>query len=115
MTAFRKILPFAGAILAIGMSVPMAQAQTPHSSLLKPTAMAAKMAAAGKWTCMSKMTVEIATVSGDVRSQAPSWVLVHRMKGEIIASERVDAHQIEQIRRLPCGTADSEDGGIAIG
>lgn len=114
MPAFRS-LPALGAALAV-IVIPAGQAQTP-SSLVRTAAIAApadKPSFAGKWTCMSATTVEIAPVSFDTRGLANAWVRVYRDKGEIVAAERISSNDIEQIRRLPCGTPDSELGGVAL-
>ncbi len=49
-------------------------------------------------------------MSFDTRGQTTAWVAVYRNKGEIIASERIDARQIEQLRRMPCGSPEGEFG-----
>lgn len=63
---------------------------------------------------MSKAMVEIAPVSYDTAGEATAFVRVYRVKGEIVAAERIDARQADELRRLPCGTANSEDGGVAV-
>ncbi len=60
-----------------------------------------KPTTASSWACQSKV-VEIAPVSEDTNGGATAWVMVHRVKGEIIAAERVSEREVEQIRRLPC-------------
>ena len=115
MTAFRKIFPFVSALALLGLAIPAAHAQTAKGATAPKSQIAsASTAGGGKWTCMFRQTVELAPVSFDVRG-APSWVVVYRMKGEIIASQRVSAREVEQIKRMPCGDANSELGGIAIG
>ncbi len=69
---------------------------------------------ANRWTCVSKAMVEIAPVSYDTSGEATAWVRVYRVKGEIVAAERIDARQVEELRRLPCGAPDSEDGGVQV-
>ena len=113
MAVCSRFLVVAGALGAlIGLQ---ATAQTPAAGLVKPAAMqaAASKAAPGKWTCMSRATVEIAPVSFDTSGEPAAWVMVHRIKGEIVASERISARQVDEIRRLPCGARDSNDGGVA--
>ncbi len=63
---------------------------------------------------MSRTTVEISPVSYDTRGMASAWVMVQRDKGEIVAAERVSIGEVEQLRRLPCGTPESDLGGIAL-
>jgi hypothetical protein len=81
------------AVAFVGVS-PAASAQTKMA--------AAKPAVASNWTCPSS-TIEIAPVSEDTSGKPTAWVMVHRVKGEIIAAERVDAREVERIRALPCG------------
>jgi hypothetical protein len=117
MTAIGKFLSV-GVVLAAFIAMPLAShAQAPASTLVKTASAsspAQKTGLAGKWTCISRATVEIAPVSYDTRGQANAWVTVYRDRGEIIASERVDALEVEQLRRLPCGTPDSNLGGVAL-
>ena len=118
MTVLTKILPFGGALALLVLAIPMAHGQTAKSSLgTSALAKSAGMASngGGKWTCMSRQTVEIAPVSSDVRSQKDSWLVVYRDKGEVIAAEHVNEREAAQIRQMPCGGRDSELGGIAIG
>jgi hypothetical protein len=92
-----------------------AKAQAP-SALARSAAVSApagKPGLAGKWTCVSLATIEIAPVSHDTRDRADAWLIVYRDRGEIIAAERVDAAGVEQLRRLPCGGPDSDLGGVA--
>ncbi|MFT3725560.1 MAG: hypothetical protein QM773_18475 [Hyphomonadaceae bacterium] len=49
--------------------------------------------------------VELAPVSHDTAGRPSEWVMVHRVKGEIIAAERVSAADVAQIRAMPCGAA----------
>jgi hypothetical protein len=114
MTAFRKIFPFVGALALLGLAIPAAHAQTATGASAPKSQIAAAAAAGGKWTCMFRQTVELAPVSFDVRGK-PSWVVVYRVKGEIIASQRVSEREVEQLKRMPCGDANSEFGGMAIG
>jgi hypothetical protein len=114
---FAKVLSVAGTCVALAVLPALGEAQTPPSSMVKAASVstsAQKTGLAGKWTCVSRATVEIAPVSHDTRGRAEAWVLVHRANGEIIASERVDAREVEQLRRLPCGTPDSDLGGVAL-
>jgi hypothetical protein len=112
-----KTLSVTGVFVALTAVSAVAVAQTPSSSLVKSASIASpaqKTGLAGKWTCASRATIEIAPVSYDTRGRASAWVVVHRDHGEIIASERVDAREVEQLRRLPCGAPDSDLGGVAL-
>jgi hypothetical protein len=115
MSAFRMCLAFGAAIAILALPV-VAQAQTPSGAIRSASIATSgdKSGSAGKWICMSTATVEIAPVSFDARGLADAWVMVHRDKGEIVAAERVSQKQVEQIRRLPCGTRDSDKGGLAL-
>src|SRR5215468_3716192 len=87
-----------GALAAAALLLPLgAQAQT-HASLAKPAVSATSAKpGASRWTCMSKAMVEIAPVSFDTSGEATAWVRVYRVKGEIVAAERVDARQVEEL------------------
>lgn len=67
-----------------------------------------------RWTCVSRAVIEIAPVSYDTAGAPSGWVMVHRIKGEIIASERVSDLDVQKLSRLPCGAPDSELGGVAV-
>jgi hypothetical protein len=93
------------AMVAVGQTAP----------LMTAGPVASASASGGKWTCAWRMTIELAPVSFDTLGQAEAWVIVHRVKGEIIAAERISARGAEQIRRLPCPTANGEAGSPRIG
>ena len=113
MFAFHICLPLAGlAALAMSVSIP-AQAQSAKASTVRPAAAAASPGA-DRWTCVSRAVVEIAPVSFDTAGEPNRWVRVHRVDGEIVAAERVSELEICQLRQLPCGTPDSELGGVAL-
>lgn len=96
MTAFRTLVSVSALAAAFVGFQPAANAQVKqHASL------ASKPAAAVSWACTFKV-VELAPVSTDTRGNATGWVMVHRVKGEIIAAERVSEKEVEQIRRMPC-------------
>ena len=114
MTVFRRIFPYVSALALLGLAIPAAHAQAVRGAPAPKSQVASTSIGGGKWTCVSRQTVEIAPVSFDVRGQ-PSWVVVYRVKGEIIASQRVSEREVDQIRRMPCGEPDSEQGGVAIG
>lgn len=114
MLAFHRYLPLAGlAALAMGAST-TAAAQSPRASTARPAAIAATPGGMDRWTCVSRAVVEIAPVSYDTAGAPTGWVRVHRIQGEIVAAERVSRLEIDQLRRLPCGTPDSELGGVAL-
>lgn len=46
--------------------------------------------------------MEIAPVSFDTTGRAEAWVVVYRINGEIVASERVSPAEVEQLQRSPC-------------
>jgi hypothetical protein len=113
MTAFHKHTALAG-FLALAMALPLtAEAQTAKSSGMKQAA-AASSTATARWTCVSRAVVEIAPVSFDTSGEASGWVMVQRINGEVIAAERVSGKQVDQLRRLPCGTPDSDMGGVSL-
>ena len=120
MTVRWRFLLFIGAVGAALTAAP-AVAQTASSSLVKPAAIASATAArpaispAGKWTCVSRATVEIAPVSFDTIGQANAWVMVYRVKGQIVAAERISQREADELRRMPCGTPESEQGGVLVG
>ena len=117
MTAIGTFLSVGAVVAAFIAMPPVSHAQAPASTMMKTASVSPsthRIGLAGKWTCVSRATVEIAPVSYDTRGQANAWVTVYRDRGEIIASERVDAREVEQLRRLPCGTPDSNLGGLAL-
>ena len=101
------------AALALIVAAPSgALAQAAKKSVL--TKPAASSATAASWTCVSRANVEIAPVSFDTAGEPSTWVVVHRINGEVIAAERVSAVEVQKLRRLPCGTPDSDLGGVAV-
>ena len=112
MTLVRNCITVAGTLVLI-LATPsgaLAQAAKGSSVVSKP---AAGSAAAASWTCVSRANVEIAPVSFDTYGAPASWVVVHRIDGEVIAAERVSAVEVQKLRRQPCGTPDSDLGGVA--
>jgi hypothetical protein len=96
MTAIKTVVSISALLISgLGMSG-IANAQTAKTMLAS-----AKPAAASAWQCQAKV-VEIAPVSQDTNGKATSWVMVHRVGGEIIAAERLSATEVEQVRRMPC-------------
>ncbi len=61
-----------------------------------------KPIAASATACASGL-IEIAPVSFDTAGRPDAWVVVHRVNGEIVASQRVTSHEIEKLHRAPCG------------
>lgn len=112
MTAFSKYALFAGALALIALPL-AAEAQTAKSAGMKQ-ASAASSTSTARWTCVSRAVVEIAPVSFDTTGEPSGYVMVQRVNGEVIAAERVSSKQVDQLRRLPCGTPDSDMGGIAL-
>jgi hypothetical protein len=109
MTAVRSLVICAGALALAGTP---ALAQTP-ASVAKPavvSAAAAPKPAPGRWTCLSRTVVEIAPVSFDSFGSAEAWVVVHRVKGEVVASERIDKRAVDMLRAAPC----SDQGGVVL-
>jgi hypothetical protein len=96
MTVFRTLISISALLTAFANVPPTADAQTGQNASL-----AAKPAAATSWACTFKV-VELAPVSLDTRGKATGWVMVHRVRGEVIAAERVSDQEVEQIRRMPC-------------
>lgn len=93
---FIRTLVSVSALVAAFAGAQIADAQTAKQARLA----IAKPATALSWACQTRV-VEIAPVSEDTPGRQ-SWVMVHRVNGEIIAAERVSASEVEQIRRLPC-------------
>jgi hypothetical protein len=82
-------------------------AQTATSKLVQPAVSAS--VATTQWTCLAGAAIEIAPVSFDTAGVADTWVMVHRVKGEVIAAERISQRQAEQLRHLSC-SARAEEG-----
>ncbi|HEX5005575.1 MAG TPA: hypothetical protein VFV70_00600 [Hyphomonadaceae bacterium] len=112
MTLARNCITVAAALgfVLVAPSGALAQSAKGKSVMAKP---AASSAAATSWTCVSRANVEIAPVSFDTAGEPATWVVVHRIDGEVIAAERVGAVEVQKLRRLPCGTPDSDLGGVA--
>jgi hypothetical protein len=111
MVKFRTCITVVGA-LALMWAVPSgAVAQLAASKPVLKSA--ASSAGATSWTCVSRANVEIAPVSFDSAGEPAAFVVVHRMDGEVVAAERVSPVEVQKLRRLPCGTSDSDLGGVA--
>ena len=113
MTVISKHTVFAG-LLALAFTAPVAAEAQKAKSPAGVQSAAASSTATTRWTCVSRAVVEIAPVSFDTTGEPSGWVMVHRVNGEIIAAERVSGNEVNQLRRLPCGTPDSDMGGIAL-
>ena len=112
MSLARNCITVAGT-LALILAMPsgaLAQATKGKSIVAKQ---AASSAAATSWTCVSRANVEIAPVSFYTAGEPSTWVVVHRIDGEVIAAERVSAVEVQKLRRQPCGTPDGDLGGVA--
>ncbi len=117
MTAKRLIL--CGSLLALAaLAAPLTASAQTAVNLVKPASLAAsgRTSATGassvnRWTCTFK-TVEIAPVSFDTSGGATGWVMVYRVKGEVIASERISEREAQQLRALPC--ADELEGASPL-
>jgi hypothetical protein len=72
-----------------------------------------KPVAASATACANGL-IEIAPVSFDTEGRPDAWVIVHRINGEIVASERVSQREIEIVKRAPCG-ADAWRGVMLDG
>jgi hypothetical protein len=97
---------------ALALAAPAAFAQQ-ASDLSRPSATATSASLPGlhgRWICASRASIEVAPVSFDTAGSAEAWVVVHRVKGEVVAAERIGKRDLEKLRRNPC---DSE-GGVAL-
>lgn len=90
------------------LSPAFAQTRPGHSNLasVKPVAASATACATG--------LIEIAPVSFDTSGRPDAWVVVHRVNGEIVSSQRVSPNEIEKLNRAPCG-ADAWRGVMLAG
>jgi hypothetical protein len=113
MMVFRNCIALSLALMAAPLS---ANAQAARTSAVANPAMAAAVSPTSvlRWTCVSRAVIEIAPVSYDTAGAPSGWVVVHRVKGEIIASERVSDLDVRKLSRLPCGAPDSDLGGVAV-
>lgn len=98
MFAFKTIASFS-ALLSLSLGAASgAFAQTGTRQV------ANAQAAASAWTCPFSV-VEIAPVSHDTAGRPTEWVMVQRVKGEVVAAERVSEKEVAQIRAMPCDGA----------
>jgi hypothetical protein len=113
MSLFAKFIATAGLAVFAVTAAAGAQAQASRPSAIRAAAIAGAPGGADKWTCISRAVVEVAPVSFDTAGTPIGWVRVHRVQGEVVAAERVSRLEIDQLRSLPCGTPDSDLGGVA--
>lgn len=73
----------------------------PAAAQTSPSKLTTSAASASTGKCPA-VPVEIAPASFDTSGVATAWVMVHRVKGEIVAAERISERQVEQFRKLPC-------------
>ena len=89
------------ALLALAGSPALAQTAASLAKSAAVTSAAASKSVSkpvpGRWTCVSRTTVEIAPVSFDTRGSAEAWVMVHRVKGEVVAAERIDQQRGREV------------------
>ena len=110
MASFRTSVSIAGALALMCAAPSGAVAQAAKGkAAVKP---AASSSAAASWTCVSRANVEIAPVSFDTFGEPSSLGGRPRVDGEVIAAERVSPAEVQKLRRLPCGTPDSDLGGV---
>lgn len=90
------------------LSPALAQTNSAQGGLatVKPIAASATACATG--------LIEIAPVSFDTAGRPDAWVVVHRVNGEIVASQRLSTSEIEKVHRAPCG-ADNWRGVMLAG
>ncbi len=105
---FRTVVSAALASSVALLSPAFAQTKPDQRGLVnvKPVAASATACATG--------LIEIAPVSHDASGRPDAWVIVHRVNGEVVAAQRVDAAEIERLSRAPCG-ADSWRGAMLAG
>ena len=112
MAGFSNCITVAGALALLVLVPSGAVGQKARTELaIKP---ATASSASTSWTCVSRANVEIAPVSFDTAGEPAAFVVVHRIDGEVIAAERVSPAEVQKLRRLPCGTPDSDLGGVAV-
>lgn len=104
MITLRTILSASALIAACVASGSGALAQISAKQTTLAQAKPDSAQATSSWTCPFAV-VEIAPVSHDTAGRPSEWVMVHRVKGEIVAAERVSANVVAQIRAVPCGAA----------
>ncbi|MEZ6031352.1 MAG: hypothetical protein R3C46_16625 [Hyphomonadaceae bacterium] len=90
----KTILP---AIITAAALAGAASAQTAPSRSLASV----KPVAASAATCATGL-IEIAPVSFDTAGRPMAWVVVYRVDGEVVASERVTPREIEDLHQTPC-------------
>ena len=109
MKAFTRSFTCAALAASLALLSPaFAQTRSGQGNLasVKPVAASATACASG--------LLEIAPVSFDAGGRPDAWVIVHRVNGEVIASQRVSSNEIEKLSRAPCG-ADTWRGAMLAG
>jgi hypothetical protein len=112
MSAIRAIHLLA--CVAACLAAPFASAQAPSSSRAAGAEATASGVAASSLVCLAKSGLEVAPVSFDALGKATAWVLVHRVKDEIVASERIGAQEILELRQLRCDPPSEPSQGLAL-
>lgn len=110
MTAFSRFALGIAALAVLAGAPALAQAAPATSRPAAVASAAALKPAPGRWTCVTRATIEIAPVSFDTYGNAETWVMVHRIKGEIIAAERIGKQEVDRLRAMPC----NDQGGVSL-
>lgn len=100
---------FVAGISALVLTAPASFAQKASG----PSATAASTSLPGlhgRWICASRASIEVAPVSFDTAGGVEAWVVVHRVKGEVVAAERIGKRELENLRSKPC----ESEGGVAL-
>ncbi len=93
---------FTGVLTTIALAASALSSQAMAQTAPKQaTLSSAKPVLASVMACSTGL-IEIAPVSFDTNGRVEAWVVVYRINGEIVASERVSPAEIEQLQRSPC-------------
>ena len=93
---------FTGVLTAIALASSALSSQAMAETAPKQaTLTSVKPVLATAMACSTGL-IEIAPVSFDTNGRAEAWVIVYRINGETVASERVSPAEIEQLQRSPC-------------
>lgn len=93
---------FTGILSAIALTASALSSQAMAQTASKEASLTRVKPVLASATACSTGLIEIAPVSFDTNGRAEAWVVVYRINGEIVASERVSPAEIEQLQRLPC-------------
>ncbi|OYX51770.1 MAG: hypothetical protein B7Y90_00130 [Alphaproteobacteria bacterium 32-64-14] len=93
---------FTGILSAIALAASALSSQAMAQTASKEASLTRVKPVLASATACSTGLIEIAPVSFDTNGRAEAWVVVYRINGEIVASERVSPAEIEQLQRLPC-------------